>query len=166
VDDEAGGYRYRFRTGAVAQLAREHVVDALLMVIVNGAMRSERRWDRTRLSYLDASFNSLLAYVAVVLPSGEVAWEYRSPVDKPFLALQYPDFDEAYYNRSDQVRPRFLSLAGLERVLAEPAGNWFGQSQLPEVFHDLFKDLASGLQPGLLERLRSRSAEDPPQASP
>jgi hypothetical protein len=166
VDDATGGHRYRFQAEAVARLAREHVVDALLVVIIDGAVRSERRWDRTRLSYLEAAFNSLLAYAAVVLPSAEVVWEYRSPVGKPFLALQYPDFDEAHYNYSDQVRPRYLSLAGLERALAAPAGNWFGQSQLPEVFHDLFKDLAAGLKPGLLERFPGRPAEAPAQAGP
>lgn len=148
--DENGGYVYRFRPEAVSRLARTTVTDALLVVIFNGASRQERRWDRTKINYLDAMYDSILVSAAVVLPSGEVVWEYRSPVGNPFLNLQYPDFDEAYYNKTDQVAVKYVTLAGLERALAEPDKSWFGQSQLPILYHKLFKELAGGLKPGFM----------------
>jgi hypothetical protein len=159
VDDEDGGYVYRFRPEAVAQLSRTTVSDALLVVVFNGASRQERRWDRTRINYLDAMFDSILVSAAVVMPSGEIVWEYRSPLGEPFLNLQYPDFDEAHYNKTDQVAAKYISLAGLERALTEPDKSWFGKSQVPVLYHDLFKDLAAGLKPGLMNPFSKPVAE-------
>ncbi len=150
AEDEDGGYLYRFRPAAVAELTRASATDALLVIIFNGAPRQERRWDRTKISYLDAVYDSVLVSAAVVLPSGEIVWEYRSPVGGAFLNLQYPDFDEAYYNKIDQVAAKYITLAGLERTLNEPDKSWFGKSQVPVPYHELFKELASGLKPGFL----------------
>jgi hypothetical protein len=148
--DKDGGYVYRFRPDAVAELARSAAVDALLVVVFNGAPRQERRWDRTRINYLDAVYDSILVSAAVVLPTGEIVWESRSPVGEPFLNLQYPDFDEAYYNQTDQVAKKYITVPGLERALTTPDKSWLGKSQLPVPYHALFKNLASGLKPGLL----------------
>ncbi|ABA89932.1 lipoprotein, putative [Syntrophotalea carbinolica DSM 2380] len=157
--DEDGGYTYRFQPAAVAELARTTVSDALLVVVFNGAERQERRWDRTKINYLDAACDSILVSAAVVLPTGEVVWEYRSPLGEPFLNLQYPDFDEAHYNKSDQVALKYITLPGLERALTEPDEGWFGQTEVPVVYHQLFKELASGLKPGLLNPFSNGNAE-------
>ena len=150
AEDEGGGYLYRFRPASVAELTRASATDALLVVIFNGAPRQERRWDRTKISYLDAVYDSVLVSAAVVLPTREIVWEYRSPVGGPFLNLQYPDFDEAYYNKADQVAAKYITLEGLERTLSAPDKSWFGKSQVPVPYHELFKELAAGLKPGFM----------------
>lgn len=159
ADDKDAGYAYRFRPAAVAELTRATASDALLVVICYGTPRQERSWDRTRVQYLDAAFESILVSAAVVLPSGEVVWEYRSPLGEPFLALQYPDFDEAHYNKTDQVAMKYISLPGLERTLTEPDTSWFGRSEVPVPYHALFKELAAGLKPGLLNPFGKQPGE-------
>ncbi len=150
--DEAGGYFYRFRPAAVAELTQASATDALLVIIFNGAPRQERRWDRTKMSYLDAKYDSILVSAAVVRPSGEIVWEYRSPVGGPFLNLQYPDFDEAYYNKTDQIYAKYITVPGIERTLNESDKSWFGKSPVPVPvpYNELFKELASGLKPGFM----------------
>lgn len=157
--DKDGGYVYRFRPDAVAALARASASDALLVVILNGAPRQERRWDRTKMSYLDAVYDSILVSAAVVLPTGEIVWEYRSPVGGPFLNLQYPDFDEAFYNKNDQVAAKYITVPGIERTLNEPDKSWFGKSLVPVPYHELFKELASSLKPGFLNPFTKQPAE-------
>jgi hypothetical protein len=157
--DEVAGYNYRFRPEAVAELTRASATDALLVVIFNGTPRQERRWDRTKMNYLDAVYDSILVSAAVVLPSGEVVWEYRSPVGSPFLNLQYPDFDEAYYNKTDQVAAKYITVPGLDRTLNEPDKSWFGKSQVPIPYHALFKELGAALKPGFLNPFGKQPAE-------
>jgi hypothetical protein len=154
-----GSYNhYEFAAGTVAELCRQGAVDALLVVVLNGTVRTEKRWDRTRLSYLEAPFNDILATAAVVLPSGEVLWEYQGPAAEPFLALQYADFDEAYHNKTEEVALHFTTVAGLDRTLVEPGRDWFQETLLPRPYQELFQDLVKQLSPGLLDRLAPRPA--------
>lgn len=150
--------RYRFHPAAVAELAEEGVVDALLVVILHGETRAGKRWDRRHLSYLEVPYDDIRAYAAVVLPSGETVWELPGG-DEPFLALQYPDFDEAFYNRAEEVRVKYITPAGLERTLAEPLPGLFGRSTFPGRYRKLFEDIASALRPGWLNPLASPGGE-------
>ncbi|HKK00647.1 MAG TPA: hypothetical protein VJ955_00635, partial [Desulfuromonadales bacterium] len=104
-------WHYTFNPTATARLTKDHAVDALLVVILNGVERSERRWDRLHLNYLDAKFNDIQATAYVVLPDGRIAWEDPAVADSAFLQLQYPDFDEAYYNKTEQVRIKSITPA-------------------------------------------------------
>jgi hypothetical protein len=155
--DRGPYYHYSFNARTVTELTRRNSTDALLVVVLNGAVRSEKRWDRTRLSYLEAPFNSILATAAVVLPSGEILWEYQGG-GEPFLNLQYPAFDEAYYNQSDEVAPRFISLAGLERHLQSSGRKWLRETALPQPYQELFNQLAAELKPGLLNPFKGNDA--------
>lgn len=146
--DRAPYHRYSFNARTVAELTRQSSADALLIVVFNGAVRNGKRWDRTRLSYLEAPFNSILATAAVVLPSGEILWEYQG--DEPFMDLQYPAFDEAYYNQSDEIATRFISLEGLERHLQSAGRKWLRETAMPQPYQQLFDRLAAELKPGLL----------------
>ncbi|MEJ2698173.1 MAG: hypothetical protein P8Z70_00690 [Desulfuromonadales bacterium] len=147
---------YQFNSTEVSSLARDNAVDALLVVVMNGIVRPEKVWDRTRLNYLEANYNSIIVTAAVVLPTGEIAWEYSSP----FLPLQYPDFDEAYYNKTDAVKIKYISTQGLARALAEPQESLFGHSKFPRVYGELFDRIASALKPGMLNPFKK------PEASP
>ena len=155
---ESRHWHYDFDPAAVGRLAKDHAVDALLVVILNGVERSERRWDRLHLNYLDATFNDVQATAYVVLPDGRVAWEDPSVADSAFLQLQYPDFDEAYYNKTDQVRIKDITPAGLDRTLAAPEQGVFSKGHFSERYETLFNNLVSALSPGLLNPFKSMAA--------
>lgn len=147
---------YDFNATSVAQLAQSNAADALLVVILNGVDRPAKRWDRLRLSYLQANFNDIEATAAVVLPSGEIVWEYPGTGAEGLLPLQYPDFDEAYYNRTEEVRLKFITVNGLERTLTEQEQGLLGKKPHFRSFQKLFGDIASELQPGLLNPFKTK----------
>jgi hypothetical protein len=149
---------YDFEPAAVAELARRHVVDALLVVVINGVELSQKRWDRMHLNYLEARFNPVQATAAVVLPSGEVIWEWPGSGGEPLLDLQYPDFDEAFYNRTEEVKVKFISLPGLERTLNEEPKGLLGGKPFSARYQQLFGDIAGALQPGLLNPFKKEPA--------
>ncbi len=152
--------RYQFDSAAAAELASSNVVDGLLVVILNGVERTETRRDRgPLLAYLEAPYNSILVTAAVVLPSGEIAWESPSGPGENFLNLQYPAFDEAFYDKTDEVKIKYISLGGLERTLAEPDNALFGSKKLPRPYGGLFEKIAGALHPGLLNPLHAREPE-------
>ncbi len=149
--------RYHFDGATAARLSSEHMVDALLVVIMGGVERVERRRDRAPfVTYLEAPYNSILVTAAVVLPSGEMAWEYAGEAGDPFLPLQYADFLEADVNRTDEVRIKFISLPGLERALTEPSRGILVRDQFPGLYQNLFQRISSSLNPGLNIPLRPR----------
>jgi hypothetical protein len=156
---------YDFNSRGASDLAQQNVVDALLVIILHGEVHSAKRWDRRHLAYLEAPYNEIMTTAAVVMPSGEVVWEYPDAVDGVFLFLQYPDFDEAYYNRSDEVRIKNISLAGLDRTLGESERSLFGRSTFPARYRELFESVAAALKPGLLNPFKA-PATAPADASP
>lgn len=140
--------QYTFDAKTVEELARREVVDALLIVIINGVDRVEKRWDRGHLSYLEAMYNVVQIGAVVVTPSGKLLWEYPG-TDEPLLRLQYADFDEAFYNKTDEVKIRFISSEGVERTLAEPERALFGSNDLPRVYREALDRVAAALNPGM-----------------
>lgn len=147
---------YDFNATNVAQLAQRNAVDALLIVVLNGVDRPAKRWDRRHLSYLQANFNDIEATAAVVLPSGEIVWEYPGSGAEGLLPLQYPDFDEAYYNRTEEVRIKFITVAGLERTLTEQEKGLLGGKSYSRSYQKLFGGIASALQPGMLNPFKAK----------
>ncbi len=143
--------RYQFNSKAVAELASANAVDALLIVVANGVERTETRRDRGPfITYLDAPFNSILLTATVVLPSGEIAWEYAGNPGESFLPLQYAAFDEAFYNKTDEVKIKFISFEGLDRTLSEVEKNVFGGKKLPRPYEELFEQIAGAMHPGFI----------------
>jgi hypothetical protein len=151
---------YGFNSRIASELTEENVVDALLVIILHGEVRPAKRWDRRHLAYLEAPYNEILTTAAVVMPSGEVVWEYPVAADGAFLYLQYPDFDEAFYNKSDEVRIKYISLAGLDRTLGESDRSLFGRRVFPVKYRELFESVAAALKPRLLNPFKA-----PPTAS-
>ncbi|WP_305043491.1 hypothetical protein [Geoalkalibacter sp.] len=146
---------YVFSPAAARQLAEDVVVDALLVVILHGRELVEKRWDRdrTRLNYLEAPYNNILALAVVIDRDGQVLWRLGSGPGDLFLALQYADFDEAFYNKADAVRLKFLTLEGVERTLAETPSGLLSRTGFPRLHGDLFDRIGRGLKPGVLQRL-------------
>ncbi len=145
-----GGRLYRdysFNAREVAEVAADYVVDGLLLVIQSGIERVETRRDRIPVNYLEAPYQSVQVRAMVVLPDGTIAWEYPAQGSATFLDLQYPDFDEAYYNRTDRVKIKFITLDGLDRVLGETADGPAGDREVPKPYAGLFDGLVGGLAP-------------------
>ncbi len=144
---------YAFDTATVMEIARRNVVDALLVVVFSGEQVSETRRSRTKLETLTTTYSDLLATAAVVDRNGQVLWQLTGDDAFQPFALQYPDFDEAYYNHTDVVRVKNVSMAGVEPMLDEdPDRN--GVRTLPKMYDELFQKIASGISPGLLDSLR------------
>jgi hypothetical protein len=143
--------RYQFNSKTVAELARANAVDALLVIVANGIERTETRRDRGPIiSYLEAPYNSILLTATVVLPSGEIAWEYAGIPGESFLPLQYAAFDEAFYNKTNEVKIKFISPEGLDRTLSAVEKNVFGGKKLPRPYEELFEQIAGAMHPGFI----------------
>lgn len=143
-NDKVGEFRYRVDPEAARQLCADHVVDGLLVVVLHGAQRLEKRFERNGIRYLEAVFQRIEARAMVVLADGRVVWEFPASGGYNFLDLEYPDFDEAYYNRTDQVRIHQVTLGGLERRLAPGSGK--GANALAEPYADLLTQLTLELR--------------------
>jgi hypothetical protein len=152
--DEAGRpLGYLFDRATVAELTRQNVVDALLIVVLSGEQVEETRRSRTMLETLNTGYSEVYATAAVIDRNGEVLWQMAGADGFPALMLQYPDFDEAFYNKTDLVRVKNITLAGIERTLEENVAA-DGAAEIPEMYKDLFSEIASGISPGLLDSLR------------
>jgi len=147
---------YVFNGAEIASLAEKNVVDALLVLIFNGVERQEKRWDRTKLTYLKANYNVIMVGAMVITPNGRILWEYHGEPGESFLPLQYPDFDEAHYNKTEEVKIRFISIPGLERTLAERETALIGKGSWPRLHKELFDGLVSELSPGMINPLRKK----------
>ncbi len=148
-----GELPYAFSGPAARRLTEEYVVDALLMIVLHGRDVTEKRWDRTRLNYLEAPYNGILAAAVVVDRSGTVLWRMDDGAGRLFFTLQYPDFDEARYNKTQNVALKFLTLEGIERTLAESEGGLLGRKDYPELYADLFGRIRDALKSGLINPL-------------
>lgn len=141
---------YNFSGPAARKLTEEYVVDALLVIVLHGGDVTEKRWDRTRLNYLEAPYNSILAAALVIDRSGTVLWRLDEGQGRTFFTLQYPDFDEARYNKTQNVALKFLTVDGVDRTLEESEGGLIGREDYPKLYADLFDRVRKALKPGLM----------------
>ncbi|PLX81498.1 MAG: hypothetical protein C0616_04145 [Desulfuromonas sp.] len=140
-----GGTRgYQLDAAVVRQLAEENVVDGLLLIVLRGEKRAEKRFDRNSFLFLEAVYQRIEAEAIVVLPDGRLVWEFPAEESYKLLDLEYPDFDEAHFNRTDEVRIHQITLAGIERALAPRQGE--GTAALSEPYGDLLWKLIHELR--------------------
>lgn len=153
VDAQGRPDGFVFNSQAVAELAKQNVVDALLVVVFSGAQVEETRRSRNLMESLRTNYSDLLVTAAVVGVDGQILWQLSGADSFQALQLQYADFDEAYYNRTDQVRVKNISLTGIEPILVGEQTEE-NQSQLPKMYVELFDRIGSSLSPGLLDSLQ------------
>jgi len=151
----AGGdtsrFIYTYNPDGVTELISNNLVDAVLVVIINGVKRTEKRWDQnsTTLQYLTAEYRSLLYSAAVVAPGAESLWTRTVPSDDFFLRLDYPDFTEAYWIKTDKVRIKEITLPGLQRTLAEREKSLFIKTTTSKIYNQMVRDLVEQLKKGM-----------------
>ncbi len=143
---------YLFNPEAVDELARRNVVDALLVVIFTGGKVEETRRSRNLLESLNTGYNDVLVTAAVIDRQGQPLWTMAGKDSFQAMTLQYADFDEAYYNRTDQVEVKNIRLSGIEPLLM-PAPESAEQATVPKLYERLFDQIAAGISPGLLGSL-------------
>ncbi|MCF6267355.1 MAG: hypothetical protein L3J57_12530 [Desulfuromusa sp.] len=151
--DESGWPQgYAFDAATISEIAKQNVVDAVLLVVFSGEQIEETRRSRTKLETLTTRYNDIRATAAVIDRNGQVLWQLAGKESFQALVLQYADFDEAYFNKTDLVRVKNISLSGIERVLDEDPDK-DGVSTLPEMYKNLFSEIVSGISPSLLDYL-------------
>ena len=144
---------YAFDAATVSEVARKNVVDAVLVVVFSGEQAEETRRSRTKIETLTTRYSDVLATAAVIDRNGQILWHLAGKESFQALVLQYADFDEAYYNKTDVVRVKNISLSGIESVLDEDPDK-DGVSELPKMYEKLFSTIVSGISPNLLDSLR------------
>ncbi|MBD1400663.1 membrane lipoprotein lipid attachment site-containing protein [Pelovirga terrestris] len=151
-DDSGRPLGYQFDPATVSALTRQNVVDALLVVVFSGEQIEENRRSRTRLESLRTTYSSIQATARVVDRDGQILWELTGADSYMAINLQYPDFDEAHFNRTNQVHVKNISVAGAERYITDDEG---GASPEPSrMYAELFAKIVAAISPGLLDSLR------------
>jgi len=151
--DESGWPQgYAFDAATISEIAKQNVVDAVLLVVFSGEQIEETRRSRTKLETLTTRFNDIRATAAVIDRNGQTLWQLAGKESFQALVLQYADFDEAYFNKTDLVRVKNISLSGIERVLDEDPDK-DGILKPPEMYTNLFSEIVSGISPSLLDSL-------------
>ncbi len=139
---------YQLNQAVLAELCQDAVVDGLLILNLQGAVHSDKRWSRNTFESLTTDYNDILGSASVVAADGRVLWEMNGSDAFRILPLQYADFDEAYFNRTDNVKLKFISLSGLEKTLLPPALKQGTQPVSPQLSEWLDK-VGSALSPSL-----------------
>ena len=120
--DELGLPRgYRLDPQLLAELCRDSFVDGLLLLNLQAVVHKDKRWSRNTFETLTTDYNDIMATASVVAADGRVLWEMNGEDAAIILSLQYPDFDEAYFNHDPAVKLKFIGLAGLEKTLLPAA---------------------------------------------
>jgi len=143
---------YVFDVATVQDLTRRNVIDGVLIIVFAGKQINETRRSRTKLESLTTRFDNVVATATVIDRQGQVLWQMVGAEAFTAVVLQYPDFDEAYYNRTDRVKIKDITMNGVAAVLAEdPDGD--GVRVLPQMYTELFDRITSGISPGLFDNL-------------
>ncbi|NCO51720.1 MAG: hypothetical protein GW875_06445 [Deltaproteobacteria bacterium] len=136
-------------------LCQRAAVDALLVMVLQGVEHEEKRWSRNTFEYLTTRFNDIMATAAVVTADGQRVWALNGADATLIQPLQYPDFDEAYYNHTQKVRLKFISYAGLEKSLVPAATP--NDDRIPaQPLTDWLDRVARALTPSFLSSLFAR----------
>lgn len=151
-EGNASRFQYSFNPAGVTEVIDANLVDALLVVVINGVKRPEKRWNphSTLLEYLKSDYRSLLYTAAVVAPPSEPLWVRKPAAGAFFLQLDYPDFGEAFWNKTDKVLVKEITLPGLQRTLAEiDTGYLVKTTTRPMKYDQMVRELVDQLKKGM-----------------
>ncbi len=148
--DELGQPRgYQLNLQFLAELCKDSVVDGVLLLNLQAVVHNEKRWSRNTFETLITDYNDIMATASVVSADGRVLWEMNGVDAVTILALQYPDFDEAHFNKSDAVKLKFIGFPGLKKTLLSVNEEGQEQSQSPQIT-DWLNKVTAALSPTLL----------------
>lgn len=160
--------KYFFRPEALQGLVDRHKVDAVMVVTASGLTRQDKFYSSNLLSYLAGDYNFLTFSAKVLDRDGTVLWEYPNFRQRllsypAFMALQYPDFDEARANSADEVEVKFKTMAGIGRALAKSEESRLQpKASVSTLYRDLFDAMVSLMGSGRSEPAKEKAAMPAP----
>jgi hypothetical protein len=146
--------KYFYKPEEIKQLVARQNVDAVMLVTISGLTKQDKLYSANFLSYLEGDYNYLTLSAQIVDQDGTVLWEYPNFRQRlitsytPFLALQYPDFDEAKANQTDEVQVKFKTPAGVSRALNKGEESSLQKEHtVASLYNRQFEAMAALLQP-------------------
>lgn len=136
-------------------LCQQSAVDGLLIMVLQGVEHEEKRWSRNTFEYLTTNYNDIMATASVVTADGERVWALNGADAALIQPLQYPDFDEAFYNYTEKVRLKFISSNGLEQNLI-PSPDKNDKKTPSETLPSWLEKVTNALTPSFLSNLFAR----------
>lgn len=152
--DDAGVVynKYFYKAEEIKKYVERNNVDAVMLVMVSGITMLEKIYSNTRLAYLEENYNNLIMTAQIIDAEGTVLWEYpnfrqRILTYSTLFAFQYPDFEEARANLTDQVKLKFKSVPGIGRAFSKSETSSINSSkQVAELYNKQFADMNSFLK--------------------
>ena len=145
--------KYFFKNDELKSLVTKNGLDALMLVTVSGLTRKDKVYSCNLLSYLESDYNYLIMTAQILDADGNTLWEYpnfrqRSLTFPMFFPLQYPDFDEASANLSEQVEVKFKTIPGITRAFAKSEKSGVqNNAQVSTLYNQVYEDMVSLLKP-------------------
>ncbi|NVN99580.1 MAG: hypothetical protein HXX17_09670 [Geobacteraceae bacterium] len=152
--DDAGVVynKYFYKGDEIKKYIERHNVDAVMLVTVSGIMMNEKVYSNNFTAYLEENYNNLIMTAQILDPDGMVLWEYpnfrqRFITFPTLFALQYPDFEEARANLTDQVKLKFKSIPGVNRAFTQTETSFIKSSKpVSALYNKQFAEMSSFLQ--------------------
>jgi hypothetical protein len=152
--DDAGVVynKYFYKTEELKKFIEKHNVDAVMIVTVSGISNIEKIYSTNFMALLEDSYNNLVMTAQIIDAEGTLLWEYPNFRQKfitysPLFALQYPDFEEARANLTDQVRIKNKSIPGIGRAFAKAETSSVKSSRkVSSLYNRQYGDMTAFLQ--------------------
>jgi hypothetical protein len=144
--------KYFYKGPEIRDLISKNSVDALLLLVVSGLSVRENIYSSNLLAKLESDYNYLTISSQIIDAEGNVLWEFpnfrqRRLSYPKFLALQYPDFDEARANETDKVEIKFRTIPGINRFLGKSSPSSSRKnSSTSDAYIAIFEEMASMLR--------------------
>ena len=153
--DDAGVIynKHFFKGPELKEVIEKNKVDALFVVVMSGLTKQGRRYSSNLINYVESDYNNLVMTAQILDAEGTVLWEYpnfrkRSPSFPTFLALQYPNFDEAAANADDKVQVHFKTIDGIKRALVKKTRSAaLSNAEVSALYAEAFDEMVSLLKP-------------------
>jgi hypothetical protein len=152
--DDAGVVynKYFYKPEELKKFVERHNVDAVMLVTVSGISMTEKIYSSNFMAVLEDRYNNLIMTAQIIDADGTLLWEYPNFRQKfvtfsPLFALQYPDFEEARANLTDQVKIKNKSIPGIGRAFTRTESSTMKWSkQVSALYNKQFTDMTAFLQ--------------------
>ncbi|GAM09185.1 hypothetical protein OR1_01459 [Geobacter sp. OR-1] len=144
--------KYFYKGPEIRELITKNNLDALLLLVVSGITTRENIYSSNLMSKLEADYNYLTISGQIIDSEGNVLWEFpnfrQRRLSYPrFIALQYPDFDEANANETDKVDVKFKTVQGINRSLGKSSPSQLRRNAaVSDVYASIFDEMVAMLR--------------------
>ncbi len=145
--------KYFYKGPELTELIKKNGLDAVMLVVISGITLKDTIYSSNLLSTLNTNYNNLILTSQIIDSEGSILWEFPNfrqlRLTYPtFLRLQFPDFDEARANQSDNVEVRYKSIPGINRTLSKGESSSLRKNTtVSDTYSAVFKEMISMLRP-------------------